>query len=405
MSFTREQLVSRRKSERGSVTIMTAVLMVGLVLVVGLSIDVSRIYMIRSGLQNAADAAALAAARELNSGTAGITEAVTQANAVVNKYGFNRYGVTAPQVVIQSVLFGAGVNGPWLSAGDASAAGVVATIKYVKVTTQPAVVTTLFAGKVLGASHSEQRSAVAGASVGLNTICNIFPIAVALTPANQTNLLIDGNPITFSFQDDITGSSAAVADHKYAVMAVAGYSGISGAVQLAGGIPNICVSLGQSKALDSSMPANKKNGRDAISDGANTRFNVYANGTDPITFPPDTNIQEGLTSTQYLNKTPLTAPTTNTGKDDRRILLMPIIEPLPAGASTTIQIKKFGAFLLRNKVKPATKSGCPPGTPSSDFCGADMELVYLGNNFVIGSGSYDPNNPGSSTLTIPVLYK
>src|SRR5712664_3611092 len=69
----------RWKSERGSVTVMTAVLLVGLVLVLGLSIDVSRIYMVRSGLQNAADAAALAAARELSSGTGGVTDAVAQA--------------------------------------------------------------------------------------------------------------------------------------------------------------------------------------------------------------------------------------------------------------------------------------------------------------------------------------
>ena len=53
-----------RSSERGSVTVMTAVLMFGLVLIIGLAIDVSRIYMLRAGLQNAADAAALAANME-----------------------------------------------------------------------------------------------------------------------------------------------------------------------------------------------------------------------------------------------------------------------------------------------------------------------------------------------------
>ena len=38
--------------------------MSGLVLAVGLCIDVSRIYLLRAELQNAADAAALAGARE-----------------------------------------------------------------------------------------------------------------------------------------------------------------------------------------------------------------------------------------------------------------------------------------------------------------------------------------------------
>ena len=83
MPVPSRQTSKKRRSERGSVTIMTACLMLGLVLIVGLCIDVSRIYMLRAGLQNAADAAALAAARELNSGSDGLNDAVTQAQAAI----------------------------------------------------------------------------------------------------------------------------------------------------------------------------------------------------------------------------------------------------------------------------------------------------------------------------------
>ena len=55
----------QRKGERGSVVIMTALSMLLLILMVGLCIDISRIYTARTELQNAADAAAVAAAREL----------------------------------------------------------------------------------------------------------------------------------------------------------------------------------------------------------------------------------------------------------------------------------------------------------------------------------------------------
>lgn len=394
-------MASGWSSERGSVTIMTAVLLVGLVLVLGLSIDVSRIYMVRAGLQNAADAAALAAARELNSGTGGLTDAVTQANAIVNQYGFNRTGVTAPNVTISKIEFAASLNGPWYVGAGGVPGGVETTIKYVRVTTQAASVSMLFAGQALGANHVEQRTAVAGASVGLNTICNLFPIAAALTPANQN--LTNGQTITLTYTDNITGSSATVNDHNYAVIQVPQINGTGNVetIQLAAGLTDICASIGDNKTLDSSQSSNSKNGRDAISKGANTRFDVYQNGAgglDPDAFPPDTNIREGLTSTQYLNKSPLTAPS-HPGQDDRRILVMPIIEPLSAGSSPTIQIKKFGAFLLQNQVSAA--SNCGP----NKWCGADLVLVYLGNNFVIGSGSYDPNNLGGSTLTIPVLYR
>src|SRR6185503_8001120 len=141
MALTPKPL-SGRKNERGSVTIMTAVLMVGLVLVIGLCIDVSRIYMARAGLQNAADAAALAAARELNSGTSGLADAVTQAMSanLTNKYGFNRTGVTPPNVTIVKVEFSNSLasGATWYdnTNGNTVPAGTEASIRYVRVTTQ-----------------------------------------------------------------------------------------------------------------------------------------------------------------------------------------------------------------------------------------------------------------------------
>src|SRR6266478_9618643 len=80
------------RSEQGSITVMTAVCMVAFMLVLGLAIDVSRIYMVRAELQNAADAAVLTAARELNGGTTGIDNAVTRANNVANTQGFGKAG-------------------------------------------------------------------------------------------------------------------------------------------------------------------------------------------------------------------------------------------------------------------------------------------------------------------------
>ena len=88
----------QRSGERGSIIIMTAIFMLLLFLMVGLCIDVSRIYMVRAELQNAADAAALAAARELNSGTGGIDNAVTRASFVTNTVDFARLGIGIAQV-------------------------------------------------------------------------------------------------------------------------------------------------------------------------------------------------------------------------------------------------------------------------------------------------------------------
>jgi len=64
MSPDKEQRDAMRSNERGSIIIMTAISALALLMVVGLTIDVSRIYVVRTELQNAADAAALTAARE-----------------------------------------------------------------------------------------------------------------------------------------------------------------------------------------------------------------------------------------------------------------------------------------------------------------------------------------------------
>src|ERR1044071_1251917 len=129
-----------RRSESGSIIIMTAIFMLGLFLMVARGVDVSRIYMLRAEMQNAADAAALTAARELNAGTTGIDNAVSRAMSIVNTQGFARIGVT-----ISSVRFSVNPDGPYLTAGDAKDPAVVTTIRYVRVDTQAASTPILFA--------------------------------------------------------------------------------------------------------------------------------------------------------------------------------------------------------------------------------------------------------------------
>src|SRR5262245_44624327 len=185
----------QKSNERGSIIIMTAIFMLLLFLMLGLCIDVSRIYMVRTELQNAADAAALTAARELNAGTTGIDNAVARATSIANTQGFARIGVT-----IASVTFAVNADGPYLAAADAKDPAVVSTIKYVRVETQAASTPILFAINVLGTSQTESRSAVAGMSVGINGFCDYFPIAVA--KASPTVSFPVNTPIAAKFKDN-----------------------------------------------------------------------------------------------------------------------------------------------------------------------------------------------------------
>jgi Flp pilus assembly protein TadG len=399
-----DQQANRLASERGSVMIMTAILMAGIILAVGLCIDVARVYMVRTELQNAADAAALAAARELNSGSGGILDAVLQARNIVNNYGFNDVAVNVDAVDVQ---FAVNLNqDPYDSAE--TAAGNPTNYRFVRVTTQSVTTPMLFAARVLGANRSESRSAVAGMSVGINTICDFFPFAVALDDSNTTDVgftLPAANTVmTLNFVQG-TGNSMTLKNRDYITLEVPEISG-NGAgetIRLSAGVTSICQTLNVNIPFHATPSANQNNGPRQLADGVNTRFNVYVNGPgqlNPTDFPPDSNIAEGISFDDYKNKTVVTAPNPNApGADDRRILIVPIIAPgTYTGAPVSAPTLKFGAFFLKRQ--PTVDNPC---SNANDGC-AKFEVEWIEESLVIGRGFFTPGG-GTSNLTLPVLYK
>jgi len=412
----------RRKGEHGNVMIMTAILAVGLVLAVGLCIDGARIYMTRTELQNAADAAALAGARELNGGTGGLTDAVAAAQSATlqtNKYGLNRTGGNAPAVTISSVEFAPSLGGPWKAAGaiDATAAKL---ISYVRVTTLITTTPVLFGVKALGNNHTESRTATAGYSAPVNTICDFFPIAVALDPAMSVADGDDPNctqkcypqpntTMTLHFVQG-TGNSATLANHDYIILEVPDING-NGAPEtavLSAGLTNICKAMNATIQFHMTPSANMNNGPRQITDGTNTRFNTYANGygnaLQPSTYPPDSNVQGNITFDQYDNRTAVTAPNPNgPGQDQRRILIVPIVDPngppplLATYSPPNTIIKKWAAFFLKDPLVVTN-----PCSQNSN-CG-DMHVEWIDEKLILGRGGFDPNG-GCTTLSVPVLYQ
>src|SRR5258705_2526268 len=134
----------QRREERGSIIIMTAIGMLLMLLMVGLCIDVARIYTVRAELQNAADAAALTAATELNGGDIGIDKAVARANAIVNSQGFGKANVSIDSITFAINLY---PDSGYMSAADAKTNPV--NIRFVKVVTQSVSTDMLFASRAL----------------------------------------------------------------------------------------------------------------------------------------------------------------------------------------------------------------------------------------------------------------
>jgi Flp pilus assembly protein TadG len=391
--------------------IMTAILMAGIILAVGLCIDVARVYMVRTELQNAADAAALAAARELNSGAGGINDAVTRATTIVNNYGFNDAVVNVAAV---DVTFGLTLNqNPYDSAATAAANPL--NYRFVRVTTQSVATPMLFSARVLGANHTESRTAVAGMSVGINTICDFFPFAVALDDANlgdtdpNTGLPIFTPPapntvMTLNFIQG-TGNTMTLKNRDYVTLEVPEING-NGAgetIRLSAGVTSICQSLNANVPFHATPSANQNNGPRQIVDGVSTRFNIYANGPgqlNPTDFPPDSNVARDISYDDYKNKNGVQGPNPNgPGQDDRRILIVPIIAPgTYTGTPVSAPTIQFGAFFL--KTLPTVDNPC---SNAADGC-AHFEVEWIDERLVIGRGSFTPGG-GTSSLTLPVLYQ
>ena len=372
------------KSERGSIIIMTAIFMLLLFLMLGLCIDVSRIYMVRAELQNAADAAALTAARELNGGEGGIDAAVNQAtNVIANTHGL---GTKIP-VTISSVEFAVNLNDdPYM---DATAAQAVAEdIKFVKVTTETSSTSILFGLKALGTSHTESRQAVAGTSVELAGLCDFFPAAVGLADPDPTP-----GPMTLKFAEG-SGNSAVIDDMDYIVLEVPCITG-NGEVEtarLAAGEPCACNQIGGSIAMTPS--SNLGNGGRAAGDGMNTRFGEYVDGyggwlQQADRYKSDTNVDETITYAQYVNNIPVAG-------NGRRVVIAPIIAPDTYPANTNEQILGWGKFFLKTKMYVDFNGNCANNLP----CGY-MEVEY------VGQVNVNPTGPVgcSSGLTTTVLYK
>lgn len=170
-----------RRGERGSVLTYTVLSLLFLFLAVGLGVDLSHLYSVKTEIQNAADAAALAGASALllpeeNKITTAVDRAVETLNK--NKYNFNNEQfdeVMAKDAQRALVKFAVNLDGPYVD--EATAIGMD-QIRFVSVQTPTVPVSVFFSIPILGLTRTMSTTATAGLSVNSNVFCNFVPIAV-----------------------------------------------------------------------------------------------------------------------------------------------------------------------------------------------------------------------------------
>lgn len=364
---------AERKRERGSVLAMSAVGMLTFLLATGLCVDLGHFYLVKTELQNAADAAALAGASALNSSALGLKRARERATAAMNNYEFNRTGVSIPDA---RVTFAVNLGGPYVEEGVAQ--GQAPKIRFVRVETAPAPVKVFFAAPVLGSQKELKAEATAGMSIPISSVCDFLPVSVIDygTPIKPGDL--------YTFRAAPAGT---VAPGNYQLLAVAGSGGQDVRVGIASGV-DACAAPGEEYAVDT------KTGVTAgpVRVGINTRFDEYGPQVDPLTQPPDTNVKENITYDEYVAGSPSQAPQ-HTGVYGRRIVIIPIVKEKEYDPGRgVVKFNRFGLFFLRKKV----------GTGS----GGDLVAEYIDQATVVGRGRVGTGaGAAEGFLTIPVLYK
>jgi len=402
----------KEDGERGSMLAIAAIGMAVLVLGVGFAVDISHFYLVKTELQNAADAAALAGASALNSGSGGIDEAAIRAVAAMNQFEFNNVAITIDED--EDVTFASELDGSYVNKMDAKTNA--SAIRFVRVQLDPQTVNIFFVIDVIDFSNPDlvrktfdiSAQATAGMSPPLNYLCQLAPLSVAQCPA-------PGEP----YYEESGGAACALDTTCAAPNATKEYvKGCTYTIKLKGGSK---ISPGNYLILQPNEPGGSevregvasgramckyvnefvstepgaKNG--PVRQGINTRFNEYNAGLDPSDYPPDTDVysNEDFTHDEYISDSRVKVPpdsNTDVAVDGRRVIIVPVVAAGDyANGRDTVQIKKFAAFFLRTKADG----------------GNDAQIVaeYIDAR-VIAEGGFDPTGAsGDPSLTKPVLYR
>ena len=273
-----------RRGERGSVLAVSAVGMMAFLLATGLAVDVSHLYLVRTELQNAADAAALAGASALNGHSAGIDEADELARQSLNKYEFNKKTISAEGLTVE---YSRNLDGDYVS--EAAAKSDAKNIRFVRVALPPSAVGTTFSSMVLGPAIDLSAKATAGMSVPLNIFCDYLPITAIDAE--------DGDPRRFQKGQLYTirrPPGDFIEPGNYQILAVDGPGGSDDRFGLGKGVRN-CLPAGSYVKTKPGVTTGE------VLQGMNTRFGDYTGGLGPPLYASVSNDRVDIIHDDFLN--------------------------------------------------------------------------------------------------------
>lgn len=352
------------RRQQGAVAIMTGLLLL-LVLIPlgGVVVDLGHLYIAKAELQNAADAAALAAAKDLNYTTAGVNNAINSGTLIGGRHEYDfSTGVTLAET---DFSFSSSPDGPWVSAAAARISP--ANLSFVKVDTGSKALNTYLIQVAGIETTSTKGVAVAGRYVTLVTpigICAADPdhrTAKYTYASGVTELLEFGFRRGVAYNTFSLGSLGGATYDPYLINPVSPGSGScdASASSAAATAPFVCNGNSAVLTVGVGQVYTNTGMSSSIEKALNSRFGDYTGSACvPAQAPPDKNVKEFFcrgTGTGCVNSGTPTPSST------------PPIHWMEAGGDTlpnrmAVTTRTSGSAIIPNYPMPHEVAGGPSGT-------------------------------------------
>jgi hypothetical protein len=345
----------KRTGQRGFILPLACISLFALVGMLGLAVDIGRIYIVKSEAQAFADFAALAAVRHLNGKDTGIAQAKAAVANSTNTWNFSTQRFTADLYTLE---FATGAAGPWI----ANPAGNLKGYGYLRVSVRPTLNLTLLPIVGTGPSQQVTAQAIAGLVPQTFPAGGYMPFTpFAHDPADPNFGYIVGQEYGFHWPGNLKKNDACEGDKpawpKYDVSSQVGGSDRGYfELQSASAIRDAILGERQTSPVAVGSLINLTNGnKQSEASALETRAGY---DTDQAEYPPDA---DGI-------------PPPYAG-NNMRLVIMPVNDGV-VNANGSVKIIGFAAFLLpKNYANGGNKPWC---------------AIYMGSKTTGGDGTGTP---------------
>ncbi|MQA39613.1 pilus assembly protein TadG-related protein [Rugamonas aquatica] len=340
----------RPRRQRGAFAMMFGIALLGLLLFVGMALDLGQLYNRKAELQLLADATALAAARELNGTASGVASALTKAATAASELHY-QHGQLSFTWSSAALRFSATPDaaGPWMDA--ASAQGAPDGLLYVRADTSAlnaayGQVATVFMRALSSTLANVATSA--SATAGRLTIA-ATPLAVCALSATPAAARLNPGPpaqnelVEYGFRRGVAydlmrlNASGLTAEH-FVIDPLSPPGAAGSAANTADSVtgPYVCSGTLQIPRLQGgAVTVTRGFPLATLYQQLNSRFDQYTGGACSANgAPPDANIKAYAYATITWMSTPRTMQSAKSYSDAGHNKLWTVADPLPSPAGT-----------------------------------------------------------------------